>query len=148
METEPTPPRWLKPLNKVMVAGQRAGLGMGGLDVLTLPGRRSGKPRRTPLSVMTHEGERYVLGGFPNADWVRNARAADGLGTLSRGRKHERVRLMELSAEQARPFLRLFPIEVPTGVPIMKDAGLVAEGTPDEYEALAGRCAVFRIDPA
>ena len=148
MTVEPTPPRWLKPLNKVMVAGQRAGLKMGGLDVLTLPGRKSGKPRRTPVSVMTHEGARYVLGGFPNADWVRNARAAGGLATLSRGRNDETVRLVELPVEDARPILREFPISVPAGIPIMKEAGLVREGTPDEYEALAGRCAVFRIDPA
>ena len=47
-----------------------------------------------------------------------------------------------------RPALRAFPTEVPTGVSFMRDAGLVATGTPDEFEALAGRCAVFRIDPA
>jgi hypothetical protein len=30
----------------------------------------------------------------------------------------------------------------------MKRAGLVIEGRPEEFEALAGRCAVFRLDPA
>ena len=29
----------------------------------------------------------------------------------------------------------------------MKKAGLVKDGRPDEFEALAGRCAVFRFDP-
>jgi hypothetical protein len=29
----------------------------------------------------------------------------------------------------------------------MKNAGLVAEGTPEEFEALAGRCAISRFDP-
>ena len=29
----------------------------------------------------------------------------------------------------------------------MKRSGLVTDGTPDEFEALAGRCAVFRFDP-
>jgi hypothetical protein len=28
----------------------------------------------------------------------------------------------------------------------MKRAGLVTEGRPDEFEALAGRCAVFLLD--
>jgi hypothetical protein len=55
--------------------------------------------------------------------------------------------MVELSAEDARPFLRAFPTEVPTGVGFMKRAGLVTEGRPDEFEALAGRCAVFRLDP-
>jgi hypothetical protein len=56
--------------------------------------------------------------------------------------------MVELSADDARPLLRVFPIEVPTGVGFMKRTGLVTEGTPDEFEALAGRCAVFRLDPA
>jgi len=29
----------------------------------------------------------------------------------------------------------------------MKRAGVLTEGTPDELEGLAGRLAVFRIDP-
>jgi hypothetical protein len=28
----------------------------------------------------------------------------------------------------------------------MKRSGLVTDGTPDEFEALAGRCAVFRFE--
>ncbi|QCH25473.1 hypothetical protein DSM43276_03751 [Mycobacteroides salmoniphilum] len=43
--------------------------------------------------------------------------------------------------------LRAFPIEVPTGVGFIRNAGLVKEGTPDEFEALAGIAAVFRLDP-
>ena len=43
--------------------------------------------------------------------------------------------------------LRLFPAEVPTGVSFLKNAGLVTGPNPDEYEALAGRCPVFRFDP-
>ena len=70
------PPRWLKPLNRVFVALQRCGFSLGGSHTLTVVGRRSGKPRTTPLSLMTFEGQRYVVGGFPGADWVANARAA------------------------------------------------------------------------
>ncbi len=49
--------------------------------------------------------------------------------------------------DEARPLLRLFPVEVPTGVGFMKNAGLVTGPNPDEYEALAGRCPVFRFEP-
>lgn len=141
------PPRWLKPMNKVFIALQRCGLNLGGMHTLTVVGRRSGKPRTTPLSLMTFEGQRYVVGGFPGADWVENARAA-GEGTLARGRRKEAVRLVELPVDEARSVLRAFPTEVPTGVSFMRDAGLVDKGTPDEFEALAGRCAVFRIAPS
>ncbi|GAB4723457.1 hypothetical protein MOKP126_30260 [Mycobacterium avium subsp. hominissuis] len=87
------------------------------------------------------------MAGFPGADWVANARAAKQ-ATIARGRHVERVRMTELSAAEARPVLRAFPTEVPTGVGFMKRAGLVTDGRPEEFEALAGRCAVFRLDPA
>jgi deazaflavin-dependent oxidoreductase (nitroreductase family) len=141
-----TPPRWLKPMNKVFVTLQRGGLKLGGMHVLTVVGRRSGKPRTTPISVMDFEGGRYVVGGFPGADWVKNARAA-GEGTLACGRRREQVKLVELSVEEARPVLRAFPVITPSGVSIMKDSGVVSSDSPDEFEALAGICAVFRFEP-
>ncbi|EGD56408.1 nitroreductase family deazaflavin-dependent oxidoreductase [Gordonia neofelifaecis] len=148
MASNPKPPWWLKPVNKVMIAVGRLGvLGDKGPVVLTVVGRKSGKPRKTPVTPMTVDGRRYVVGGFPGADWVRNARA-DPEATLGQGRRATSVRLVEMSEAEARPLLRQFPTLVPTGVPLMRDAGLVTEGTPDEFEALAGRCAVFRIDPA
>ena len=88
------PPRWLKPANKVFVLMSRLGLSFGGESpvVLTVPGRKTGAPRSTPVTPMTLDGKRYVVGGFPGADWVRNARAA-GEATLERGRHSERVRI-------------------------------------------------------
>jgi hypothetical protein len=95
---------------------------------------------------MTVGGTEYVVAGFPGADWVANVRAA-GQVRLARGRNIRRVNMVELSADDARPLLRAFPTEVPTGVGFMKRSGLVTEGRPEEFEALAGRCAVFRLDP-
>ena len=142
------PPWWLKPANKVFIQMSRMGLSFGGESpvVLTVRGRKSGVPRSTPVTPMTVDGQRYVVGGFPGADWVRNVRAANEV-TLRRGRKQERVRMVELSADEARPLLRVFPEEVPTGVGFMKRSGLITDGRPEEFEALAGRCAVFRMDP-
>ncbi|MHA7649833.1 nitroreductase family deazaflavin-dependent oxidoreductase [Mycobacterium sp. ML4] len=142
------PPWWLKPLNKVFIQMSKLGMNFGGESpvVLTVPGRRSGKPRSTPVTPMTLDGKQYVVAGFPGADCVKNVRAA-GEVTLNRGRKSERVRLVELPATEARPVLRAFPTEVPTGVGFMKRSGLVKDGRPEEFEALAGRCAVFRFDP-
>jgi len=142
------PPWWLKPANKVFIQMSRLGLSFGGESpvVLTVRGRKSGVPRSTPVTPMTVDGQRYVVGGFPGADWVRNVRAANEV-TLRRGRKQERVRMVELPADEARPLLRVFPEEVPTGVGFMKRSGLITDGGPEEFEALAGRCAVFRMDP-
>jgi len=143
------PPWWLKPANKVFIRMSRLGMSFGGESpvVLTAPRRHSGAARSTPVTPMTLDGNRYVVAGFPGADWVANVRAA-GEATIARRRHVERVRMAELSPDDARPILRAFPTEVPTGVGFMKRAGLVSDGRPEEFEALAGRCAVFRLDPA
>lgn len=142
------PPWWLKPMNKVFIAMSRLGMSFGGESpaVLTVPGRKSGKPRSTPITPMHVDGQRYVVEGFPGADWAANVRAA-GEATLTQGRRSERMRVAELSPEDARPLLLVFPTQVPTGVEFMKKAGLVKDGRPEEFEALAGRCAVFRFNP-
>jgi deazaflavin-dependent oxidoreductase (nitroreductase family) len=144
--SDPRPPRYLKQMNKIVKWLQKLGVHTGPAMVLTVPGRKSGHPRRTPMTPFEFQGGLYTVAGFPRADWAANARAA-GAGTLSRGRKSRRVKIVELTPEEARPVLRAFPVEVPIGVGFGKRSGLVRDGTPDEFEALAGRCPVFRFDP-
>lgn len=140
------PPWWLKYVNKVMIGLQRLGVGgEKGPVILVVPGRKSGKLRSTPITPMVVEDKRYVLGGLPGSDWAANLRTA-GTAELKRGKNTERVSVVELPPDEARPLLRLFPVEVPTGVGFLKKAGLVTGPNPDEYEALAGRCPVFRLD--
>ena len=144
--SNPRPPRYLKPMNKVMMAVQKLGIPTGPAMVLTVPGRKSGKPRSTPMTPFEFDGGLYAVAAYPGADWAANARAA-GTGTLTRGRRSRRVKIVELTPEQARPVLRIFPVEVPVGVAFAKSSGMVVDGSSDEFEALAGRIAVFRFDP-
>ena len=141
------PPWWLKYVNTAMIGLHKLGVGFGGKGpvVLTVPGRKTGKPRSTPVTPMTLDGKRYVVAGLPGSDWAANARAA-GEAKLQVGRRTEAVQMVEMSTEQARPLLRAFPVEVPTGIGFIKNAGLVTGPNPDEFEALAGRLAVFRVD--
>jgi deazaflavin-dependent oxidoreductase (nitroreductase family) len=143
---EPRPPRYLKPMNKVMMAVQRLGIPTGPAMVLTVPGRKSGQPRSTPMTPFEFRGGLYAVAGYPGADWAANARAAR-TGTLSRGRRSREVRIVELTPEEARPVLREFSVKVPVGVSFAKRSGMVRDGTADEFEALAGRIAVFRFEP-
>ncbi len=92
-------------------------------------------------------GGLYAVAGYPGADWAANASAA-GTGTLSRGRRSRQIRIITLTAEEARPVLREFSAKVPVGVAFAKRSGMVREGTADEFEALAGWVAVFRFEPA
>jgi deazaflavin-dependent oxidoreductase (nitroreductase family) len=144
--SELRPPRYLKPMNRLVKGLQRIGIPTGPAMVLTVTGRKTGRLRSTPMTPFTYSGDLYTVAGYPGADWAANARAA-GIGTLTRGRRSKRVKIVELDAEEARPVLREFPAQVPVGVGFAKRSGLVREGTPDEFEALAGQLAVFRFDP-
>jgi deazaflavin-dependent oxidoreductase (nitroreductase family) len=132
-----------------MVALQRLGLSIGTIHVLSVPGRRSGKLRTTPVSLMTVGGQRYIIGGAAQADWVKNAQAS-GWGILAYGRKTERVALAELPIEERPAILREFPRLVPHGVPyfqrvygLPKDPALL----PHAFAKLAPNSPVFRVEP-
>jgi hypothetical protein len=77
-------PRWLKVANPLIVALQRRGMVIGTVRLLSIPGRKSGKLRSTPVSPLTVDGKSYLVAGFDEADWVKNARAA-GWGILAHG---------------------------------------------------------------
>ena len=140
------PPRGLKAMNKLVMVLLRLGIPISRREepvVLTVRDRRSGKPRSTPITPMTVDG----VNGYPGADWVANVRAAAGDATLTKGRRREQVRMVELGADEARPVLREFRTQVAVGVDLMKRAGILQTGSAEELEGMAGRLPVFRIEP-
>lgn len=100
--------------------------------------------RTTPVSLLVVDGRRYVVGGIAEADWVKNVRQA-GWAILSRGRREEHVRLVELPVEERAPILREFPEKVPGGVTFFQRLYDIS-GSPEEFADLAPRCPVFRIE--
>lgn len=143
-------PRWLKSANRLVMTLQRLGLPTGTIYVLTVPGRASGNLRSTPVSALTVSGSRYIVGGMADMDWVRNACAA-GWGILARGRRRERVSLIELPEQERAPILREFPRLVPGGVPFFRRLyGLPDDraALPEAFAALADRATVFRVEHA
>lgn len=143
---DPGPEPWQQLVNKFIVALYKVGLPLGPVVVLTVPGRMSGKPRRTPITPFRFAGHLYAIEGYPGTDWARNARAA-GTGILTRGRRSRHVNIVALSPDEARPVMRAWPSKVAAAVSLSKKAGLVQNGTPDEFEALAGTLSAFRLDP-
>ena len=139
-------PRWLKLVNPVIMTLQRRGVVIGTMRLLSVPGRKSGKLRTTPVSPLKVTGERYIIAGLEDADWVKNARVA-GWGILARGRDRERVNVVELPLRERGPVLREFPRKVPRGVQFFRQLYGIS-GTPEEFEALAPRCPVFRVEEA
>ena len=137
-------PSWLQPMNRVVTALQRLGFVVGTMHVLTVPGRESGIPRSTPVSLLTVDGVRYIVAGLDDADWVLNARAV-GRGLLHRGRVEEHITLMELPVAERAPILREFPRLVPAGVPFFTRLYGVTAG-PEAFAGLAAMCPVFRVE--
>jgi hypothetical protein len=139
-------PRWLGPANRVIVLLQRLGIAFFTFELISIPGRRTGRLRTTPVSPLTVDGRRYLV-SVGQTEWVRNARAA-GRGVLSRGRRGRRVRLVELGPEARVPVLRHFPVQIPRGVPFLLHVGAFEPpGDPDAFAAAAERLAVFEAVP-
>src|SRR3712207_9260832 len=69
-------PGWLKLFNPVIIVLQRLGVAVGTMRLLSVPGRKSGKLRTTPVSPLTVGGKRYIVAGLEEAAWVKNVRAS------------------------------------------------------------------------
>jgi len=95
------PPWWMLVLNRVSVLNRKM------IAKLSVPGRRSGKPSTTPIVVMEHEGERYLIAPFGNTEWVRNLRAAQHGRLTVNGRVVE-FDPVEIPAAERAPLIEVY----------------------------------------
>ena len=136
------PPRWLTLANKLNVSLLRRGIGAGPQRLLSVPGRRTGLLRTTPVALVEVDGHRYIVAGWETSDWVRNARAA-GWGIVGRGRQSERVRLTELPINERLPILREFARNVRGGRAFLTVA---ADASDDDFAKASANHPTFRLD--
>jgi len=92
-------------LNPVARRFLKVGPLLGPNALITIRGRKTGRPRTTPIALVEIGGKRWVIGTFGETNWVRNLRAA-GAATISVGKRHEDVRARELSVEEGARFFR------------------------------------------
>src|SRR4051812_38613730 len=98
-------PTFVRLANVMTTTLLRAGFKLMGpgncpLYLLTVRGRKSGQPRTTPIATLEHAGQRYLMTPYGVVDWVRNLRAA-GTAILTRGRRDEQIRVLELPSDEA-----------------------------------------------
>jgi deazaflavin-dependent oxidoreductase (nitroreductase family) len=91
---------WIGPLVRLLL---RRGLGEPNV-LLTVRGRRCGRPRTTPVAMLELDDRRFVEAAFGEVDWVRNLRAS-GEAVLRRGRWSQVVQAVELPPETAGKLL-------------------------------------------
>ncbi len=112
---------------------------------LEVRGRASGRRRSCPVAIATVEGKQYLVSMLGSgSDWVKNVEAAHGDAVIRQGRRR-RVRLVAVLPEQRAPILREYVRIARSGrehFPLSVGASL------SDFEAIAKRYPVFRIDPA
>ena len=64
-------PEDIQALNARLKADPGLTANMGPVHILTVKGRRSGKPRATPVSLVVYGGDRWLVAGWADADWVK-----------------------------------------------------------------------------
>jgi deazaflavin-dependent oxidoreductase (nitroreductase family) len=93
------PAAWYQRLNWLGVPLTSLGLAPRDAVTLQVRGRKSGKPRRTPILRTPYRGADYLVALAGESQWVRNVRAAEGRAVIRRRTAH-RVRLQELPPKE------------------------------------------------
>jgi deazaflavin-dependent oxidoreductase (nitroreductase family) len=99
------PPRGISVFNAIARPLLAAGLPMGFNGLLTVPGRKTGQPRTTPVAIIEVDGRRWIWCPWGERHWVRNLRAA-GRATIEVRRQIEPVTARELDPAERLVFFR------------------------------------------
>jgi deazaflavin-dependent oxidoreductase (nitroreductase family) len=144
--------------NAVMRRLLRSGVRIGTFAVLTVRGRKTGRPVSVPLVVFPYDGQRHLVASYGIVNWVRNLRAAGGRAELRRGRNVENVVAQELSPDEAGPVLSASLRAGPPGIPrpivrlfrrysVLPYLEVDMESSAEEFVRAARNHPVFSLDP-
>jgi deazaflavin-dependent oxidoreductase (nitroreductase family) len=151
--------RLFNPLARGMIS---VGLPTGAPNVLlTVRGRRSGKPRTVPLGMLEFDGAWLVQACYGETGWVANLRAAGEAMVTHPGGRRVAVRAVELPPEAAgavlqralEPFGRSRVFRALIGPKARGPAAILwafrmrIDETLDEYTATARRFPLFELRP-
>jgi len=120
-------------------------LGVSSGAVLEVRGRTSGEPRSIPVVIATVGEERYLVSMLGSeSDWVKNVEAAHGDAVIREHGRHD-VHLVGVPTDERAPIISEY-VHVGTSgrehIPVAVDAPL------SQFEAIADRYPVYRIDPS
>jgi hypothetical protein len=115
---------------------------------LEVPGRRTGKLRRTALVTAEYKGNRYLVSLPGESVWVRNVRAANYNAVIRRWRATP-VRLEEVPVDQRAPVIRAYlstrAYSKSPEFEAQEFFGVSPTATLDDLSAIAPHYPVFRI---
>jgi deazaflavin-dependent oxidoreductase (nitroreductase family) len=111
--------------------------------LLTTRGRRTGRPRTNPVTVVEHDGKRWLVAPYGPVSWVYNARAARRV-TLHRRLDRREYAVRELAAQEAGPVLKRY-VRVATATRAYFQA--TKDSPVEDFVAEADRHPVFELTP-
>lgn len=152
MTADETAPRYVQPgwftmhiFNRLVAALTRVGISVWGSRELRVRGRTTGEWRRTPVNLLTVDGQQYLVAPRGETQWVRNLRVAHH-GELRVGRRLDPFQAAELTGDEKTPILRAYLKRWKAEVGVFFD-GVSADSPDDELRRIAPDHPVFRIAP-
>jgi len=142
-----TPGRSTAIFNRAVAGLTKLGISVWGSRVLYVRGRSSGEWRSTPVNLLTHRGERYLVAPRGTTQWVRNLRAAGGQGELHLGRRVEPFRATELGDDAKPDVLRAYLKRWKMEIGVFFN-GVGPDASDDKLREIAPGYPVFRIEQA
>lgn len=135
--TSPVPPI----VNRVWRFIIRSGLGPKTMILLTVYGRKTGKPYTTPIALVTLNGEQFIVAPYGAVNWVLNARANPKV-SVRQGKHSWDARAEELPSNQVGSILKKYVAEH-----VVTQSYFTAHpnSSPEEFEKEASRHPVFRL---
>jgi len=123
---------------------------LGPMMLLTVRGRKTGKPRTIPVDLYERDGRHFLIATHGVGNWVRNLRVAS-TGTLSLGRHHQAFTAVELAPEIAGSVIKEFlgPLLASQGIRgnmLRQHLGVHADSSLDEFITVAKTHIVFELD--
>ena len=140
-----TPGRSTAIFNRAVAGLTKLGISVWGSRVLYVRGRSSGEWRSTPVNLLTHRGERYLVAPRGTTQWVRNLRAAGGQGELHLGRRVEPFRATELGDDAKPDVLRAYLKRWKMEIGVFFN-GVGPDASDDKLREIAPGYPVFRIE--
>jgi deazaflavin-dependent oxidoreductase (nitroreductase family) len=111
--------------------------------LLTTRGRKTGRPRTNPVTVVEYDGRQWLVAPYGPVSWVHNARAA-GQVSLRRRLDTREHTVREVSAQEAGPVLKRY-VRIATAT---RPYFVATKDSPVEaFVAEADRHPVFELTP-
>jgi deazaflavin-dependent oxidoreductase (nitroreductase family) len=115
------------------------------LRLLTVTGRRTGRPRTTPIAPVERDGRTWLVSAFGDVAWARDVRATGRL-ELSRGDQRTTYRAREVDATEAVPVLRTY-LSMPSARFVRRHFAVSPDAGDEAFATEAPRHPTFALTP-